>query len=124
MKPVLVYVVGPYRSRFGVIGRAWNIFRAWRTGRALARLGLVPVVPHMSCAFYDDLQPDAFWLEGTKELMRRCDAVFCMPSWESSEGSRGEVNESERIGLPVLVDLTGLFLWAAQKKREAIAVKG
>lgn len=44
---------------------------------------------------------DRFWLEGTLELLRRCDAVLLVPGWEKSSGTRAEIEEAERLGIPV-----------------------
>jgi hypothetical protein len=41
-------------------------------------------------------------LEGTLEMLRRCDAVIVDGRWESSAGTRGEVVEALRLGLPIL----------------------
>jgi hypothetical protein len=111
MTPPLVYACGPYRSRFGIVGRIWNIIQAWFAGRAIAKAGGLPVVPHCSCALYDDLQSDDFWLAGTMQMMRGCQAVYLMPSWRRSEGSRAEYDEAERLGMPVFHDLGSLKSW-------------
>jgi hypothetical protein len=62
-------------------------------------------------------------LAGTLELMRRCDAVILVHNWRDSAGSRAEVDEAKRLGIPVFglaqsgtIDdgaLAGLCRWAA-----------
>lgn len=96
----LVYVAGPYRGK-----NAWeieeNIHAARRVGARIASLGYMPVIPHANTAHFDGLQSDEFWLEGTLDLMRRCDMVVMVEGWEKSTGARGEYEEALRIGLPV-----------------------
>ena len=57
---------------------------------------------------YPGTLPDEFWLEGTLELLRRCDAVFLIPGWEQSTGSRSELDEATRLGLPVFDNVEAL----------------
>lgn len=106
----LVYVIGPYRA-----STAWqrdcNIHKARAMGAAVAELGAMPVIPHSNTAHMDGLCSDEFWLEGTLELMRRCDAVITLPLWDRSTGSRGEVAEATARKMPVFHSLSGLASW-------------
>lgn len=113
----LVYVAGPYRAPTG-----WevecNIQRARKLGAEVARRGAYPVIPHSNTSHFDGLASDDFWLGGTLELMRRCDAVLFAPDWGSSRGSRLERDEAVRRGMPCFDSLTDLRDWL---KREAEA---
>lgn len=99
----LVYVAGPYRAetREGV---ELHIQTARAVGLQVARKGWCPVIPHTMLAHLDAAAPsiaDQFWLDATLELMRRCDAVLLLPGWTQSSGTRAEVAEAQRLGLPV-----------------------
>ena len=50
----------------------------------------------------DGTESAQFWLAGTLELMRRCDAVLVLPGYSFSEGTKGEIAEADRLGLPVM----------------------
>lgn len=106
----LVYVAGPYRA-----ATAWgiecNIQQARDRGAEVVRAGAYPVIPHSNTSHFDGLAPDAFWLDGTLELMRRCDAVLMCGNWERSSGARAEVAEATRLKLPVFYTLTALGNW-------------
>lgn len=99
-KVKVIYVAGPFRGK-----NAWevekNIRRAEEWSFKLAEKGWMFMCPHTNTRFFDGTQTDKFWLEGTLELMRRCDAVFVCEGYESSSGTLGEIQEAERLGLPV-----------------------
>lgn len=105
-----IYIAGPYRG-----ATAWdrdqNIVRARQLGAEVAKLGAYPQIPHSNTAHMDGIAPDAFWLAGTLEQMRRCDAVLFTADWQCSTGARGEHAEAERIGLPLFYSLNGLRVW-------------
>ncbi len=66
-------------------------------GRLCKHCGAMPgeaPVCHMHSA-------DGFWLDGTLELMRRCDAVLLVPGWESSSGTRAEIEEALALKMQV-----------------------
>lgn len=96
----IAYVAGPYRG-----DTSWaiecNIHAAKRVGVALAKLGIMPVIPHANTSHFDGVMSDKFWLVGTLELMRRCDLVVLVDGWERSSGAREEVKEARRLGIPV-----------------------
>lgn len=95
----LIYIAGAYRgkTRYRV---DLNIHAARHVGVLMAAKGWYPVIPHANTYHFDDLieLPQEFWLEGTLELMRKCDAVIFVPGWENSDGSQGEYKEAERLG--------------------------
>jgi hypothetical protein len=104
---IVVYIAGPFRAR-SAWGIAENVRAAERLGLEVARIGMMPLIPHSNTAHFHGELPDRFFLDGTLELMRRCDAVLVLPAWEMSSGARDEVDEAERIGIPVFSDLAAL----------------
>lgn len=99
-----VYVAGPYRAptREAV---AQNVAAARHVGRLCAQKGWFPVMPTVNTAHFDhdfpELADDQFWLDGTLELMRRCDAVVLVDGWQHSSGARGEIEEARKLGIKV-----------------------
>lgn len=109
----LVYVAGPYRGPTPHAVQL-NIECARRVGVLVAKAGLMPVIPHANTGGLEFVAPDIgdeFWLEGTLEMMRRCDAVVLCPGWEQSAGTRAEVAEADRLGIPVFQTVTRLIEW-------------
>lgn len=109
----VVYVAGPFRGPNG-----WrieqNVRRAEEYGFKIAELGAMPIIPHANTRFFHGALPDEFFLEGTLELLRRCDAIFLTPGWEMSSGSRGERNEAHARGIPDFYELGALRHWLEQ----------
>jgi len=106
----IVYVAGPYRAK-----TPWkvarNIFNARILGLQVAKLGVMPLIPHANTAFYDGEMPDSFWLAGTLEMMSRCDAIMLLKGWEKSSGTRAEVELAKKLGIQVFDDLKDLKAW-------------
>ena len=86
----IVFIAGPYTAPT-VEGRAANIAQAELYARALARVGIGFVCPHLNTAHFDEENSYDFFLEMTVALMLRCDAVLALPSWVHSNGARIEV---------------------------------
>lgn len=98
----VIYIAGPFRA-----ATAWriaeNIRDAERFGKVVAELGAMPLIPHANTAHFHGLFTERFWLDGTMELLRRCDAVVLIPGWGHSQGARAERKEAERLGIPVFL---------------------
>jgi hypothetical protein len=110
----VIYIAGPYRAKtpWGV---EKNIHKAMDLAAQLVErchaLGAYPQVPHANTAHFDGLAPDDYYLEGTLETMRRCDALLMIPGWEASSGARNEVREAKRLGLPIFYSIEELESW-------------
>lgn len=110
----IVYVIGPFRGK-----TPWdvhqNVSNAEKLGFKVAQAGAMPLIPHKNTEHFDGLLTDDFWIEGTKELLRRCDAAITVSAididWTCSAGSRGEVLEFERLGRPVFHSILDLQDW-------------
>jgi hypothetical protein len=107
----LVYVAGPYRAK-----SPWeielNIRKAEEYGLDVAKLGAVPLIPHTMYRFYQGQLPDAFWLGGTKQLLRVCHAALFIPGWENSSGSKDEFAECNiDPKIPYFYNLRELANW-------------
>lgn len=111
----VIYIAGPYRA-----ATRKSIEENIRQARILAALvweaGGAALCPHMTTAHLEedvdpDLAPDEAFLVGTMEMMRRCDAVYLVPGWQQSEGSRTEVKEARRLGMPVFESYLDMSRW-------------
>lgn len=106
----LVFVAGPYRG-----ANAWevtqNCNQAEALGYKVAQLGAMPVIPHMNTRNFDGTLTDEFWLDGTMELMLRCDALIATEDWPKSRGAQHEVQTAVGLDKPVFYDIDSLRIW-------------
>jgi hypothetical protein len=97
----VVYIAGPFRAPTAW-GIAENVRAAERYGLEVARLGAMPLIPHANTAHFHGEGDDQVWIEGTLELLRRCDAAVFIPGWTKSTGARGEWDECRLRRIPKL----------------------
>ena len=106
----VVYIAGKVRDK-----TPWdveqNVRRAEELALKVAWEGAMPLCPHTNSRFFLNQRDDAFWLEGTLEMMRRCDAVILVDNWRGSIGAIGEKKEAERLGIPVFETIRDLKAW-------------
>jgi hypothetical protein len=111
----VVYIAGRFRGN-----TAWevaeNVRIAERVGFEVARLGAMPLIPHANTAHFDGTFTAEFWLEGTLELLRRCDADLTVDNWLKSAGAQLEVVEARKRGMPVFHDHGDLAEWLSGHK--------
>lgn len=107
----LIYIAGPFRAP-----SAWQVELNIRDAEALGHRVMAnsngelgAVIPHTMYRFFDKSLPDSVFLEASLELMRRCDGVLLARDWVGSAGTRAEVAEAERLGIPVFGDLKCLL---------------
>lgn len=98
----VIYIAGRFRGRDGWEVRC-NIHAAESAARRVVALGAMPCTPHSIGGNMAGTASDAFWLRGTLELMRRCDAVLVLPGYETSEGTKAEITEAQAKQIPVFL---------------------
>lgn len=96
----LCYIAGPFRgpTPFDV---KINVHEAEMLGLEVAAIGGYPIIPHSMTGNFDKQLTDQFWLEGSLELLRRCDAIVMNVRWRESVGAKAEHIAAERMGMPI-----------------------
>lgn len=106
----VIYVAGPFRGP-----HHWAIAENIRRAEALAlevwRLGAAAICPHANTAHFQDAAPDALWLEGDLEMLRRCDGIIMTPDWNRSAGATAEHEEATRRHIPIFYAVDALERW-------------
>lgn len=107
----LIYIAGPFRAKDGWLVNA-NIHTAETAAALIVEDGRAfPVVPHSLGAHFDRTGTKTYWLDGTLEIMKRCDAVLTLPLWTDSQGARREVAQAMKMSMPVFHSHDELFRW-------------
>lgn len=97
----LVYIAGKYRGK--TINEIYeNIQLARQHAVRLWRLGYAVLCPHTNTSLMDGVVSDETFLEGTKEMLRRCDYIYMLPNWEQSHGAIEERILAIQCGIPEL----------------------
>lgn len=116
----VVYIAGPYRA-----ATPWQVLGNVRAAQEVAlhvwKTGAVALCPHSNTGLFDGECPDEVWLDGDKELLRRCDAVLLTNDWRESRGARAERELALEIGLPVFEALGELRKWVVGWKVARVA---
>lgn len=118
MSIALIYIAGPYTA-LTHCDIAANVQRAREVADAVARAGAFPVTPHLLGDGIEDAGDEAFWYEGTLEVMRRCDALVTVEGWHRSKGANTEIDAMVALGKPVLYSIGAVRDWVALRKAEA-----
>ncbi len=100
----VIYIAGRYRDERGEYYVRCNIREAERAALFVWMNGGVAMCPHKNTAGLGGAFgiPDETWLKGDLELIKRCDAIWMLPGWESSTGARGELDYARECGIPEL----------------------
>jgi hypothetical protein len=110
----LVYVAGPYTSSDPWLAEQ-HVRAAEYTGIKVMHAGFWPVIPHSNTRHYFTAACTYEQaLEGTLEMLKRCDAAIFVPGWEASKGARAERLYCERVGMPVFDSIEVLQEWRAR----------
>lgn len=94
-----------------------NVRAAEDVGLLVVQLGAMPLIPHANTGLtFFGVGEEAFWYEGTLELLRRCDAMILVPGWEGSRGVASEIEEAKNLMIPIFERVDELRIWLATEK--------
>lgn len=114
----IVYVAGPFTSTDSWT-REQNTRKAEDLGFLVAQAGAMPLIPHANTRFFDGLKTPEFWYEGTLELLRRCDAIAIVHGFETSKGTKREIEEAGKLSVPIFFphERPKLVAWIKKNSR-------
>lgn len=98
----IVYVAGPYfASTYDGIGH--NIARAEQEAIWLWNNGYAAFCPHLNTAHFEVKAhaPESAYRGFDLRMLASCDALLVCEGWENSSGTKAEIAEAQRLGIPV-----------------------
>lgn len=112
----VIYIAGSLRAPTA-LDVVRNVLAALAAGLEVARAGAMPLIVHAAGALFLGQMTESFWLAGTLELMRRADGVlvFNPRHLDTSAGTRDELEEAQRLGLPVFYEVAEVARWLSEK---------
>jgi hypothetical protein len=105
----IIYTAGPIRHE-----GSWentneihaNIELARMIARKLWVMGWSVICPHANTEFMDGPDiPCGTFINGDLEIISRCDAIYMLPDWESSNGAKMEHRKATELGIPIYYNL-------------------
>jgi hypothetical protein len=98
----ILYVAGAFTAPTSW-GIEQNVRAAERVGIYVARLGVMPLIPHANTRHFHGECTDEFWYAGTLELLKRCDGIIMCEGWSDSKGARAEFEYAKQHGMAVFM---------------------
>ena len=97
-----IYLAGRYRSKWGVLGKLWHIYKAGIKGIELAHQGYVVFNPIVNWGIFGLFDNDhEFWIAAGLKLLKDHEIIYMMHGWQTSTGACQELLEAEKHGLKV-----------------------
>jgi len=115
---IRVYVAGLYSSD-NVLGVLSNIRKGNHVAYQLLHQGFAPFSPWLDYHFVledhtNDLTVQDFY-DYSMAWLRASDAVLVQGNWQKSHGTQEEIEEANKLNIPVFFDLTKLILYAREQ---------
>jgi len=106
-----VYIIGPIRSKWGLIGRLINVWRGRCTAVKLWKAGFAVICPHLNsfAITISGVDEDEI-VSKDLEIINRCDFVVLLKGYEKSEGAKIELNYCRRVFKRVYRTINGVIV--------------
>lgn len=105
MRPrTYVYIAGPYGDQDPYHIIDMRIAKARNAARELAIAGVPYYSPHLNCAHFEVIAPDApvaFWIAMGMGYVERAWGIWMLEGWTASAGSKAEHQRAEELGIEV-----------------------
>ena len=115
-----IYVAGPYMPRGNLTKQERknvikeNILNARHAAGILSDEGVGFFCPHTHTANFEELSTadESYYLEIDEHFLNCCDALYLLPNWQTSNGSKKERALAIAQGKPVFEDIFMAIKWA------------
>lgn len=113
-----VYVAGAY-SADNVLDVLKNIGRGNYYSAYLFKLGFAPFCPWHDKDFVFALWDEEFSVKEfynySMQFLEVCDAIFLVPGWENSMGTKKEIERANQLNIPIFSDVDELLDWNSKE---------
>lgn len=107
----LIYIAGALNS--DAVGYIKNFHNMLVMAESVRREGFavfVPALDFMMGVMWGDYEY-ADYFDNSQPILDRCDAVFVVPGWENSSGTKKEISSAIMQNIPVFFELAHLREW-------------
>jgi hypothetical protein len=108
MNKALIYIAGALRS--DIPGYISNMRKMILTAEEVRLQGYAVFIPCLD--FLTGLTAGGYefhdYFDNSFEILKRCDAIFLVPGWETSKGTAREIELAKSIGIPVFDNINDL----------------
>jgi hypothetical protein len=104
-----VYIAGPIRA-----ATEWDKIANIRRAEEVATV--VAFCPHAHLMASQDAISDEEWIAGDLEIVARSDAIYLLPGWKDSDGSRDEHITAAQHNLKVLHNWEEFEVWINEER--------
>lgn len=119
-RDIVIYIAAPYRAE-----QEYQVYHNIEAARTMAqdvwRLGATALCPHLNTAFFGGLVEDRCFLDGSAELLTRCDAAYFYPAWQRSAGCREEHTICEERAIPLLYSAAQVYQYIISRTEQEAA---
>lgn len=106
----ICYIAGPFRHRLET-QRAAHALTAQHAAVDLLSLGWAPYCPHVNLGHALGLVSEADAADANNAFLDRAQAIYLLPGWEASVGSRREYARARSRSLLVFESLAEVKAW-------------
>ena len=83
----VAYIIGPIRSKWGLVGRLINVWRGRQVAVELWKAGFAVICPHLNSFTIAMAIPEDEIVRLDLEVINRCDFVVFCGDWGNSRGA-------------------------------------
>lgn len=118
MKKKLVYIAGKLND--DAVKYLFNVNLMLTIGSYVRKRGFLAFTPcndllngiHGGDMFYSD------YAETNMAILERSDAVFLVPNWETSNGTKAEIKRAKELNIPIFENLDKLAEWGSDETNQ------
>lgn len=112
-----IYIAGKYNDK-DIVSCLANIRRGIEMGAYLVKEGFAVYCPFLDFQFGLSMFGYAIekkdYQDNSMAWVEVSDALFILPGWETSGGTKREIARAESLCIPVFYDLEGLREWSTR----------